>query len=193
MKILAVDDTPVAQLVLAGALKAQGHEVSVASDGEEAWAALEADRSVRVVVCDWRLPRLDGLELCRRVREKREDYVSFILLTQEQSSSENLEDAYAAGVDDFLSKPVDPGRLKHSLHVAARIVDFTSEIKRLRSFIPICCYCKKVREDGDYWKQIETYISERMDTRFSHGICPDCYVHEIEPQLQKLGQGKSPR
>lgn len=186
MKILAVEDTPVARLALVGTLKALGHEVVAAADGEAAWKALQADRSLRVVVCDWRMPGMDGLTLCLRVRQQREDYVSFILLTQEQPSAANLDDAYASGVDDYLNKPIDPTRLRHSLHVAARIVGFTSEIKQLRAFIPICCYCKKVRDDSDYWQQIESYISERVNTRFSHGICPDCYKEEVIPQIEKL-------
>lgn len=61
-----------------------------------------------------------------------------------------------------------------------------AEVKTLRDFLPICSYCKKVRDDENYWSQIDSYISEHTQTKFSHGICPDCYKTEVTPQLQKL-------
>jgi len=186
MKILSVEDEPVAQLRLEAALKSLGHEVVLAADGEAAWDAL-SDPRLRVVVCDWRLPKLDGLELCRRVREKREDYVCFILLTQRQANEENLKAAMAAGVDEFLTKPVDAHDLRLRLHVAERILGFTAELRRLENFVPICSYCKKVRDDKKYWQEIESYIASRAGTRFSHGICPQCYEINMAPELKKLG------
>lgn len=186
MKILAVEDDPVAQLVLESALKSLGHEVVLAADGEAAWTAL-SDPMIRVVVCDWQLPRLDGLGLCQRIREQRDDYVCFILLTQRLATGENLDAAFAAGVDEFLTKPVEARELRLRLHVAARILGFTSELRRLEDFLPICGYCKKVRDDKKYWQAIETYIASRAGTRFSHGICPECYESVMVPQLKKLG------
>jgi sigma-B regulation protein RsbU (phosphoserine phosphatase) len=185
MKVLIVEDDPPSGMALRRALASLGHEVVAASDGEEAWAAL-ADRTLRLVVSDWRLPRLDGLDLCRRIRAQREDYVSFILVTHEPASEAHLGEAFVAGVDNFLTKPVKVPQLELCLHVAARILDFTSEIKRLQSFLPICAYCKKVRDDRQYWQQIEAYINERMGTRFSHGICPECYEVHVAPAMAKL-------
>lgn len=186
MKILAVEDDPVAQLVLESALKSLGHEVVLAADGEAAWAAL-SDPLLRVVVSDWRLPKLDGLALCRRIRAERDDYVCVILLTQHLATGENLDEAFAAGVDEFLTKPVDARELRLRLHVATRILGFTTELRRLEDFIPICSHCKKVRDDKKYWQEIETYVAARAGTRFSHGICPDCYDRVLVPQLRKLG------
>ncbi len=63
-----------------------------------------------------------------------------------------------------------------------------AEVKTLRDFLPICSYCKKVRDDENYWSQIESYISEHTRTKFSHGICPDCYKTQVTPQLEKLNR-----
>lgn len=63
-----------------------------------------------------------------------------------------------------------------------------SEVKTLREFLPICSYCKKVREDENYWSQIESYISKHTDTKFSHSICPECYEKEVTPQIEKRKQ-----
>lgn len=69
--------------------------------------------------------------------------------------------------------------------------DALAEVKTLREFLPICSYCRKVRDDRDYWSQIENYISDNTHTKFSHSICPDCYETEVTPQLQKLKQQQS--
>jgi hypothetical protein len=64
--------------------------------------------------------------------------------------------------------------------------DALLEVKTLREFLPICSYCKKVRDDQNYWSQIESYISKHTGTRFTHGICPECYEIEVSPQLEEL-------
>jgi hypothetical protein len=66
--------------------------------------------------------------------------------------------------------------------------DALAEVKTLREFLPICSYCKKIRDDQNYWLQIESYISKHTDFKFSHGICPECYDTEITPQLEKRKQ-----
>lgn len=61
-----------------------------------------------------------------------------------------------------------------------------AEVKTLREFLPICSYCKKVRDDQNYWSQIENYISEHTTTKFTHGICPECYKKTVEPELEEM-------
>ena len=58
-----------------------------------------------------------------------------------------------------------------------------AEVRSLQAILPICSYCKRVRDDENYWHNVEAYISEHTDTRFSHGICPSCFEREVEPQL----------
>lgn len=185
MKVLIVEDDPVARLYIEAALAVLELETVVASDGEEALSVIETE-PIRLVVSDWMMPKIDGLELCRRIRSRTGEYVYFILLTQMSASPENEDAAIEAGVDDFLLKPVNPRELKIRLHVARRILEYTAHIQRLESFIPICSYCKKVRDDQNYWQRIESYINERTGSEFSHSVCPDCYKVEIVPQLEEL-------
>lgn len=186
MQILAVEDDPVARRVLRQALKKLGHEVIEAEDGEAALDVLAREK-VRVIVCDWMMPQMDGLEFCRRVRDRpAEDYVYFILLTSRTASAENEREAADAGVDDFLSKPLDVNELWMRLRVAERILQFSTQVRTLEAFLPICSYCKKVREDSNYWTQIESYINTRTGTDFSHSVCPDCYQAVVLPELEKL-------
>lgn len=191
MKVLAIEDQPMAALQLTAALRALGHEPEGARDGMAAWEQLQ-QRPFRVVVSDWRMPGIDGLDLCRMIRQRGGDYVYFILISAAGVTRETREAALQAGVDDFLAKPIDPDELGMRLHVAERILGFTAQVKQLESFLPICGYCKKVRDDKKYWKEIEAYMSERDGTRFSHGVCPNCYDRVVVPQLKKLGIDSPP-
>ena len=192
MKILIADDDPVARAVLRQALRRLGHEVVEAEDGTQALKLLEAD-PVRVIVSDWTMPGLDGLALCRAIRGRvGADYVYFILLTSRDASEDNQREAIEAGVDDFLTKPLDVQEIWMRLRVAERILRFATQVSQLEAFLPICGYCKKVRDDKNYWQQIEGYINERTGTDFSHSVCPDCYQGVVLPEIKKLRGGNSP-
>ncbi|HEU5077747.1 MAG TPA: response regulator [Opitutaceae bacterium] len=192
MKILAVEDDLVARKILVQALHRLGHEVTEASDGAEALRLLEA-QPARVIVSDWLMPETDGLDLCRRIRSRMNtDYTYFILLTSRTADHANQREAIEAGVDDFLTKPLDLQELWMRLRVAERILRYATQVQQLEAFLPICSYCKKVRDDHNYWQQIEAYINQRTGSEFSHSICPDCYARIIQPELERLKaeQGK---
>ena len=186
MKILAVEDDAVARAVLRKALHRLKHEVVEATDGEVAWERLQAE-PVRVVVSDWMMPNSDGLDLCRRIRGRAgQDYIYFILLTSRDATEENQRAGADAGVDDFLTKPLDLAELWMRLRVAERILGYTKQVRQLEELLPICSYCKKIRDDRNYWQQMEGYINERTGSEFSHSVCPDCYQRVVIPELEKL-------
>ena len=186
MKILAVEDDAVARAVLRQALRRLGHEAVEAADGETAWELLQHE-PVRVVVSDWIMPRSDGLDLCRRIRARvGADYIYFILLTSRDASEDNQTAAADAGVDDFLTKPLDLPELWTRLRVAERILRYTTQVRQLEEMLPICSYCKKIRDDKNYWQQIEGYISDRTGSDFSHSVCPDCYQRVVVPEIEKI-------
>jgi DNA-binding response OmpR family regulator len=192
VKILAVEDDPVARAILHQALQRLGHEVIDARDGVEALQLLEKE-PVRVIVSDWMMPEMDGLGLCRAVRGRvGADYVYFILLTGRTADVDNQREAIEAGVDDFLTKPLNLQEIWMRLRVAERILRYATEVRQLEAFLPICGYCKKVRDDQNYWQQIESYINERTGTDFSHSVCPDCYQRVVMPELDKLRAAPKP-
>jgi sigma-B regulation protein RsbU (phosphoserine phosphatase) len=175
MKILLAEDDPVSARALRLWLEREGHEVREYSSGEAAWEAFR-EAPVELVLSDWKMPGLDGLELCQRIRSHEgRDYAYFILLTAVYLGRDALRTAMQAGVDDFLTKPLDRELLAMRLVVADRIARANRQIQTLEGLLPICMYCKRVREDGDYWKQLESYIHERTGSQFSHGVCPDCF------------------
>jgi len=186
VKLLAVEDDPVARAVLRQALRRLGHETVEAVDGEDAWTKLQ-EEPFRVVVSDWMMPNSDGLELCRRIRRRvGTEYLYFILLTSRDATQENQTESADAGVDDFLTKPLDLTELWTRLRVAERILRYTTQVRQLEEMLPICSYCKKIRDDQNYWQQLEGYISERTGSDFSHSVCPDCYKRVVIPELEKL-------
>jgi DNA-binding response OmpR family regulator len=186
VKILAVEDDAVARAVLRQALRRLGHDVVEAADGEAAWEVLQGE-PVRVVVSDWMMPRSDGLDLCRKIRGRvGAEYIYFILLTSRDATAENQNAAADAGVDDFLTKPLDLPELWTRLRVAERILRYTTQVRQLEEMLPICSYCKKIRDDQNYWQQLEGYISERTGSDFSHSVCPDCYNKVVMPELAKF-------
>ncbi len=193
MKVLAAEDDPVARAVLRRSLERLGHEVVEAKDGEEAWEAWLREKP-RVAVCDWQMPRLNGLRLCKRLRaQEGRDYVYFILLTGTTDSAQNRRSAAEAGVDDFLTKPIDLSRLWARLRVAERILKYTTQVHRLEEMMPMCSYCKKIRDDQNYWQQIESYINERTGTEISHSVCPECYQRVVVPELERLKEAAPKR
>ena len=184
MNILLVDDDPIALEILKTSLAYSGHQTVEARNGEEAWAVWMRE-PVRVIVSDWIMPKMDGIELCRRVRaRKTSEYPYFILLTA-RSDRENYRLAMQRGVDDFLAKPFRCEELLIRLRVAERILSSMSEVKELKSLLPICSYCKRIRDDQDYWHQIESYIHAQTGADFTHSICPECYQEQIKPYLDQ--------
>jgi hypothetical protein len=78
-------------------------------------------------------------------------------------------------------------------NIGDRIVELEralSRVKQLQGLLPICSYCKKVRDDQNYWQQVDCYVSKHSEVEFSHGICPDCYHRLIEQQLKQLESRK---
>ena len=179
MKILIAEDDPVSAKILQFTLENGGHEVVAVTTGQLAWEAFDLEPT-RVVISDWMMPELDGLQLCGKIRARpKTDYTYFILLTAIHTGRENLRRAMSAGVDDFLTKPLDREAIMMRLRVAERIVEFTQQIRQLKELIPICMYCKKVRDDSNYWQAVESYIAHHTGSSFSHGICPECFEKHV--------------
>jgi len=184
VKILIAEDEPVSARLLEATLKNLGHEVTKTANGSDAWDAWLLAQP-RVVISDWQMPELEGVELCRRIRERRGvRYTYFILLTA-RGGRESFLTAMDAGIDDFLAKPVDREELAARLTVAERILGLREELHALEGLLPICSYCKRIRDADGGYGSLERYIEQRSGAEFSHGICPDCYEKHVRPQLER--------
>ena len=188
MKVLIAEDDPVSRRLLQAALVKWGYEVTVTANGREAWAALQTPDAPSLLVLDWLMPEMDGVEVCREARKLPTLKSSYIILLTSRGSKEDIVQGLEAGADDYVTKPFDHGELRARVQVGSRVVQLQSaladrvneleealaSVKQLQGLLPICCYCKKIRDDGNYWHRVESYITGHANVRFSHGICPDC-------------------
>ena len=128
MKILAAEDNPVFQSMLRGILTKWGYDVVIASDGNEALHALEAEDAPRLAILDWMMPGVDGVDVCRRVRAVgREPYIYILLLTA-RTECQDLVEGIDAGADDYLTKPFNAPELRARLRTGQRILDLQEQL-----------------------------------------------------------------
>jgi len=175
MKVLVAEDDRTSRALLQGSLLKLGYEVVEAVDGASAWDALSRSGAPRIVVSDWVMPDTDGLELCRRVRGRKDaPYVYFILLTGKMLGAGHYAKAMDDGVDDFLTKPLDIDALRIRLRVAERIVQLTERVRTLEGILPMCAYCRRIRDERGSYQSLEDFVSVKTPAQFSHGVCPEC-------------------
>lgn len=185
--ILIAADEPVSRHQLEVLLGAWGYTVLSTTDGIGALETWQMERPSLAVV-DWVMPGMEGPALCRTVRSFPELGHPYIILLTAKCTTDDVVVGLDAGADDFLVKPFNPAELRARLAVGERVLDMQSrlaqrvvdleealaQVKVLEGIIPICMYCKRVRNEKEYWEQVEQYVSKRSDARFSHGICPGC-------------------
>jgi len=185
VKILIVDDDEVFANCIASLLAEMGYtEVAVATDCEIAIAEVKA-QDVRMVISDWVMPKMSGLDLCRALRQDTDEPYRYFLLLTGKKGREHRQEAIEAGVDDFLTKPVDEDEILGRLHVAARILGYMARIQGLENLLPVCCYCKKVQSEDLAWRDVSYYLRKEHGTKLSHGICPECmksHVNDVYPE-----------
>jgi len=201
MRILIAEDDLTSRNILAALLKKKGHEVMETTNGADAWTVMQKPDAPRMAILDWMMPEMDGLEVVRRIRELQTEQPPYLIMLTAKGEKSDIVVGLDAGADDYLVKPFDAGELKARIEVGRRIVDLQmrlaeqvtalqqalKHIKTLQGIIPICSFCKKIRNDKGYWDQVEAYVGKHSQAEFSHSICPECmaihypeYADEIE-------------
>ena len=153
------------------------------------------------------MPGIDGAEVCRRARANETTTPPYLILLTAKSEKDDVVEGLCAGADDYITKPFNRQELHARIKVGIRIAKLQqtiadrvveleralSRVKQLQVLLPICSYCKKVRDDKNYWQQVDSYISKHSEVEFSHGICPDCYDRLVEPQMRALETRRAER
>lgn len=198
MKILIAEDDKISRRILQVTLATAGHEVIATEDGATAWAILERDDSPRLAVLDWMMPEIDGLEVCRRVRQQPTTTPIYIILLTAKAQKSDVVKGLEAGANDYILKPFNRDELcarvrvgetvvslRHNL--AARVEELENalaQVKLLQGILPICSYCKDIRNDENYWQHLDVYVTEHSEAQFSHSVCPTCFELVVKPQLE---------
>lgn len=137
MKVLVADDSATIRALLGSSLSAWGFDVVEAKDGEQAWAVLEAPDAPKLAIVDWEMPGLDGVELCRRLREReaRGGPYTYVLLGSGHGDRQEVVEGMEAGADDYVVKPFDEQELRVRLRAGKRIIELQTELYRMHELL----------------------------------------------------------
>jgi two-component system cell cycle response regulator len=137
LRVLVAEDDRVSRTILKLNLEKWGYEVVVCTDGLQAWSELQKPEAPRMAILDWMMPGMDGIEVCKAVRERTLQPYVYILLLTAKSLKEDLLTGLNAGADDYLTKPMDPQELELRLRTGRRILDLQSELIAAREDLHI--------------------------------------------------------
>jgi phosphoserine phosphatase RsbU/P len=200
VRILIAEDDTVSRRLLEATLTKWGYEVIATANGLDALEVLRQPDAPSLAILDWMMPGMDGAEVCLKARETAANRSLYIILLTAKGRKEDVVEGLTAGADDYIVKPFDRSELKARMNAGERILRLQAElaarvkelelalanVKLLQGLLPICCYCKKIRNDQNYWEQVDSYISDHSEAQFTHGICPDCRDKIVKPELERL-------
>lgn len=135
MKILIAEDNPAFRLLLEEVLTGWGYEVIVTRDGDEAWQALMAEDAPRIAILDWRMPGIEGIEICRRIRKAADDFYTYIIILTAQHRDDELVTGMESGADDYITKPFKFNELRVRLRAGRRIIELQTELLAAREIL----------------------------------------------------------
>lgn len=133
MKILIAEDDFTSRTILAGVLKNHGHEVVETANGLDAWNTMLLPDAPKLVILDWMMPEMDGLEVCRRLRSLDTDVSPYIIILTAKGEKANIVAGLESGADDYLAKPFDPGELQARVNVGNRILELETKLLEARN------------------------------------------------------------
>jgi len=203
-EILVVDDDPIILTMVSANLRSAGYQVATAADGVEALQHIR-NHPTGIVISDWSMPRLDGLQLVEQVRKQSSDgYIYFILLTTHRESNERVK-GLASGADDLLNKPFDPRELLERVRIAERILQL--ENREALIFAMAKLAESRDEETGQHLERVQRYSyvlcrELAMESQYSDQVTPEfmrlvyqtCPLHDIgkvgipDAILQKPGK-----
>ncbi|HEY4743762.1 MAG TPA: response regulator [Desulfuromonadaceae bacterium] len=128
MRVLIADDDPAFRHLLEDILVKWGYDPVAARDGNEAWQVMQQADSPQIAILDWKMPGIEGVDICRRVRKERHEPFAYLILLTYQAREEDIAAGMEAGADDFILKPLKTNELRVRLDAAKRIVELQNEL-----------------------------------------------------------------
>ncbi len=200
MKILIAEDDLTSRRHLEVVLTKWGYDIVSCSNGKQAWEELQEKHAPKLAILDWMMPEIEGIEICNRLRKLDTQTPVYVILLTTQKEKEDIVKGLEAGADDYIIKPFEPNELQARIRVGCRILQLQEKlanrikdlqaslqhIKTLQGILPICSYCKKIRDDQNYWEEVEEYVVKHSEADFTHSICPKCYENRVKPELENF-------
>jgi PleD family two-component response regulator len=194
-EILIVDDALDSLRFLKRMLEERGYFVRATSNGPFALESV-AIRLPDLILLDVKMPEMDGYEVCRHLKSHDHSRKVPVIFISGLDETVDKVKGFKAGGVDYVTKPIEPEEVfaRVKTHLSLRLLqqemekkntelqEALDEIKTLRGILPICSSCKKIRNDAGIWQQIELYIAEHSEAKFSHGICEECAM-KLYPEL----------
>ncbi len=188
-RILIADDDATSCNMLEALLNKQGYKVSAIRSGREALEIIQGKDSPKLVILDWNMPEISGMDIMQKIRKAQPDLPPYMIILTVRTAKEDIVHALQNGADDYLTKPYDHDELISRIEVGFRMLrlqrklldnisdlkNANAHVKSLQKILPICSYCRKIRNDQQYWASVESYVQEHLNINFSHGLCPDCF------------------
>jgi phosphoserine phosphatase RsbU/P len=205
LQVLVADDEAVSRTVVGAMLKKAGYPVIYAPDGQQAFQMLDTDDPPAIALLDWEMPGLQGPDIAQRIRSKESQTPTYIILLTSRDSSADIVQGLRAGADDYVTKPANEDELVARVNVGARVVQLQTaladrvrsleealaNVKALQTLLPMCAYCKSIRNDQNYWEKVETYFTQHSNVSFTHSYCPNCYERFVRPELEALEDARA--
>lgn len=163
-------------------------DVVRATSGMEAIAQIDSN-GFDLVVTDLQMPGIDGFQVLKAAKQK--DAQTMVIILTGYADLDAAIDALRLGADDFLQKPCDTDELLYRISNCFVKQDLQKKIAFYEDILPICSYCRKIRDDHQgvhgegNWYSLEEYFSQVQGVHISHGCCPDCFAKEMAGRLQK--------
>ncbi len=185
--ILIVDDVPENLRLLNQILTDAGYRVLLTKKGSEA-LAIAKNAEPDLILLDIMMPGIDGFEVCKRLKEDSATAEIPVIFLTALSESDDIVRGFQLGAVDYVTKPFNTvevlARVRTHLRLReeeqkrekliGELQEALAKVKVLSGLLPICSVCKKVRDDEGYWQQVESYISDHSEAKFSHSFCPEC-------------------
>lgn len=187
--VVVVDDSASNRRLVQALLVAEGYRVRVEESADAARPYLASANTPTVAIVDWEMPGLSGPELCTALRSGPNAGLLYLILVTARTQRADVVTGLRSGAHDYVTKPFDPSELLARVRIGREMVqlqrdlaDRVAELERalsenrtLKGLLPICSYCKNVRDEDNYWQQVDSYLASRTQAELSHGICPDCF------------------
>lgn len=170
--VLVVDDEPLNIETIAAVLQPE-YRVLFTTKGANVLKMAE-ENCPDLILMDVVMPDMDGYSICRELKESQIAGNIPVIFVTAMNEEEYETTGFEAGGVDYITKPIKPFILKARIKTHIELKARMNEILKLRGLLPICCECKKIRDDSGYWNQMESYITQHSDIVFSHSYCPEC-------------------